>query len=509
MIWTITLTYICTSVLNNQYDDHEFHIKRLKKDTDCTSVLHDHNYTSMLYSDFSPKKQLEEIVVGKDHDKSIIKKDTINELNYMNLFHDDEGIDDYQSVLKLSGMDDYFVDNCSLFEYDMADLFSEENAVESDNSTLNELQVNNNVLSFDESVACKEDKYDDLLTNNTNFSISNDQEKNLADFDQNIKTNATCVVANKDDLSFKEKEEIFAAIYEDILQYIMNRISKTYHKMYIVRLEGINYALKTLDKYELDFNEYKQMYFFSDIIYMNEFNHLSLDKNNMFDQSTRHDFFYNLESNISKTQKSRRRAFFISAGDKKQLYFMYEFVKLYKYINDIPEILALGCLLRTDLFSESVHFLHLINLFIENKGIKDKSFIMCLIDKAISTSPKYNTNILTTPILHLKSKKACHDVGFFLWELDSKIKRDILSFDCLEMDMNKIYSCNYVVNDHLDLVFLFYIYQHSIFMKYHNKSLEDVKIYKKCFDKIMSSVQFFGYFFDEYLNVLKEQLKTL
>jgi hypothetical protein len=72
------------------------------------------------------------------------------------------------------------------------------------------------------------------------------------------------------------------------------------------------------------------------------------------------------------------------------LNFYYELMKLFKYTDEIPELLALGGLYTDKLFHDLSFVLHVLNLFIENIGNlkENKTFILCMIYKAYSFSYK-------------------------------------------------------------------------------------------------------------------------
>jgi hypothetical protein len=204
--------------------------------------------------------------------------------------------------------------------------------------------------------------------------------------------------------------------------------------------------------------------------------------------------FYSLYS----TKLREKIAYLLN--DHKNLIFFSEVMELYKYIDDIPEILSLFGLFNEDSFERSTFVLHLIIMFADKiKNIKEnRVFILCMISKAMDIFYFGSFNIFLIPFYEFKCYKGLHDLNFFTWELNSFKRRDLSvrrSSTNLSFPSDKKY---------LKVVFLIYVYQNMVFLKYYDVGIEGIKLYENLIDKIYHSSECFACLFTEYSSMVKK-----
>jgi hypothetical protein len=179
-------------------------------------------------------------------------------------------------------------------------------------------------------------------------------------------------------------------------------------------------------------------------------------------------------------------------------------MRLYRYAVDIPELLTLGGLYFDESSRKVVFTMHLINLFIENVNYvkENRTFIMFLIYKTFNSYYGKVFDMFRIPHYELELCNLKHDFTFFTWELTPKKRQNI----------KKRYNdskFNYSDEKCLKIVLLLFLYQHTIFMKYHNINAENVTLFADFIEKVIQSESCAGCLFDKYLSILQRSIKNM
>jgi hypothetical protein len=186
------------------------------------------------------------------------------------------------------------------------------------------------------------------------------------------------------------------------------------------------------------------------------------------------------------------------------LYF--ELMKLYKYVDEIPKLMSLYGIYTNRVFCATPSILHLINLFLEQIGNSrdDTVFILCLINKAFLYSNRRDIDLF----LVKKYKVVCYrkhlNLHFLFWELNLAKRNDIRK----KLKHGDILIINDVDKKHLKTIFLIYLYQHTYFLSFYNFKKEEFETFSRFFRKVVFSKSCFACQFDEYLEMIKKQLKN-
>jgi hypothetical protein len=157
-------------------------------------------------------------------------------------------------------------------------------------------------------------------------------------------------------------------------------------------------------------------------------------------------------------------------------------------------------------FCATPSILHIINLFLEKIGNirDDKVFILCLINKAFLYSNRRDLDLF----LVKKYKVVCYrkhlNLHFLFWELNLAKRNDIRK----KLKHSDILIINDVDKTHLKTIFLIYLYQHTYFLSFYNFKKEEFKTFSRFFEKVVFSKSCFACQFDEYLEMIKKQLKS-
>jgi hypothetical protein len=102
-------------------------------------------------------------------------------------------------------------------------------------------------------------------------------------------------------------------------------------------------------------------------------------------------------------------------------------MKLYQFIDVIPEILTLGGLNPRKSFYKIIMIMHIINLVAENVGdVKNyRKFIVFLISKAFICYYGGTFDIFRILGYKFRCANGLHDLTFFLWELNCSKRQHI------------------------------------------------------------------------------------
>jgi hypothetical protein len=185
--------------------------------------------------------------------------------------------------------------------------------------------------------------------------------------------------------------------------------------------------------------------------------------------------------------------------DQKVLFYYTELMKLYKFVVDVPEILTLGGLFSKQSFRNTVFIMRLMNLFAESvKNMEDnKVFILFMISRIFKCYYRHTFDVFRIPIYKLECDNGNHNLNFFLWELNVNKKHDI------KRRKNKTSQYEYNDRKYFSTIFYIYLYQHSIYIKYYNKSSKEIELFQDFVDEVIQSEECVGCLFNQYLGKLR------
>jgi hypothetical protein len=295
------------------------------------------------------------------------------------------------------------------------------------------------------------------------------------------------------------KNICFKSYIED---YISKNISNTYNCNQIRKTALIEEACFILKRYYFDkttivfmFDIQEEKLLLGELLNLV----LTLGEKAEFNPETFKIFLNEFESKIFDRfyLKELNWKFDLLSDQHKKLFFYVEFSKLYKYVEDVPELLTLGGLFLDKSCRKIIFIMHIINLLAENDfSMKDnKTFILCLISKAFCLFNGYLFDIFLIPEYEVKCGKGSHNLYFFLWELNNNKRQNI--------KRRKGYRSKYRYKDrnYLMIVFLLYLYQHNIFLEYYNVDAENVKKFSIFISRVKQSQDCIGCLFNRYLSI--------
>lgn len=233
------------------------------------------------------------------------------------------------------------------------------------------------------------------------------------------------------------------------------------------------------------------------------------DKEVIFDQDTCLKFTNVFDTQIfnSDTALKTRFELLSLSNEQKNLFFNFEFMNLYKYAVELPQILTLGGSYIKIITGDLIFILHVINVFIENfKELrKNEVFITCLLAKAFSSSFRKNLDLFVISKHDLFCNEYHRDLYFFSWELDVAKRKAI------KQRSNNNCSSHSKYNDeiHIKIILLIFLYQHMLFMIYHDIDDEHIKLFMDFFNKVKNNNECTACQFDDFLKLLRYQINTL
>jgi hypothetical protein len=286
-----------------------------------------------------------------------------------------------------------------------------------------------------------------------------------------------------------------------IEKYISENISFSYNSSHLRRLKIIEDVHDIFNDYKLDHKTYISIFEPSyDRKFIIQLRNMmcKIDKNVEFNHEMCERFSAEFDSKIFNNIDFIKLRWELDKllNCQKKFFFYAELMKLYKYVFFIPELLTLGGLCSNKYSYKILIVMHVINLFCENVGNykEDRIFVLFFIYKAFKFyygKNLFNIFLITDYIIECHKNR--HDLTFFLWEFNCFKRRD--------MKYRKYVMSKYKKNDrkYLMVVFLLYLYQHTLFMKYYNIDVKGVKSFQKFIDKVIQSNDCVGCLFNEYL----------
>jgi hypothetical protein len=190
------------------------------------------------------------------------------------------------------------------------------------------------------------------------------------------------------------------------------------------------------------------------------------------------------------------------------LIFYHEFLRLYRYAPQFPEILTLGGISIEQLVSAQPFWLHLINVFIEkiDNLEENKDFITCLIYIAQAFSSKSKKKLFIVPNCKLICEKNHEDLYYFMWELTSEIQNKIQQKIREEYFNDPLYTHTI----YLKTVVMLFLYQHFIFLKFHDLlTAESIELFDAFYIKLKYTDECVGCIYDEIMVLIRNQVVNL
>jgi hypothetical protein len=295
-----------------------------------------------------------------------------------------------------------------------------------------------------------------------------------------------------------------------IIRFIKQSLAEISLKFYSKRLDTMDKLFDVLKRTGIRNRENIRLQFSGDHLVIEALNrlHKNFKNNKIFDRKTYNFFSRAFDVELSqKINLSSCKDKLIPLRDFKLLNFYYELMKLLRYTDEIPELLALGGLYTSKLYHDLSFVLHVFNLFIENIGNlkENKTFILCMIYKAYSISNKKTLDFFLLRQYHLICHKEHFNGFFFLWEIHTVKRNDMKK----RLNRWKSLKCNNLDNYHLKTILLIYLYQHINFLIYYDFSNEVIETFIAFVESALNSYECFACHFDKFLIILKDQLKSL
>jgi hypothetical protein len=343
-----------------------------------------------------------------------------------------------------------------------------------------------------------------------NFDIKED-EKN--EFNSITNVNAKILPSSEHNEKFCKFEtnlndiinpkNLFSTIKAYIERFICENISYSLNSTYLTRLNMINEGLNFFDSCKSDSNNnFFKLDFSDDSVLVKKLIDVirSFDENVEFTLETYEKFSYEFDSKIFNkfyTFKCWLEVEKLSIHQKK-LFFYSELMKNYKIAVEIPEILVLGGICAAENFSNLPFIMHSINLFAEKIGnIKNnRLFILCMIYKAFKCFKTNLFDIFLIPYYGFLCDKKQHDLTFFTLEMNTRKRQSITR------RKTRVFEYNNNDEKSLKTIFLIYLYQYSLFIKYYNINSKNLVKFKSFIDKVIKSDECLGCLFDEYLIIV-------
>jgi hypothetical protein len=232
---------------------------------------------------------------------------------------------------------------------------------------------------------------------------------------------------------------------------------------------------------------------------------MMFDKNTNFDRESYDKFLFEFNFKIFYTSYTVHVCDELQnlSNDEKLIVFYSEFIKLYRHIDDIPELLSLSSLIEEKSIHQIIFIMHLINLFIENiQNIEDYNvFILLMVAKAFDCFYGLNFDIFLIPNYELICDKYHHNLTFFLWGYE-RFRYNVT---------RRINRSEGTVNDlkFLKIIVLTFLYQHLIFIKHYSDNFEEIKLFNVYIGKVMKSSECIACLFIEFFTMLNLQKTVL
>lgn len=285
-----------------------------------------------------------------------------------------------------------------------------------------------------------------------------------------------------------------------IEKYISDNIPLTYSDNFLRRIKIIEEACQIIDNYKIDEKTYAYVFepiHDKELICKLKKLTSKYNKNSEFNKKNFEFFFVEFDKKIFKSINSKEILVNLAVlpDDHRKPFFYLELIKFYKHVSQLPDLLAFGGLFTNKSYRKTVVIMHIINLFIDNIGsIKENSFfILCM----ICTSFKYiygsQYDFFRSPHYECECPVGRHDLRNFLWEFNSKKRR--------RMSFRKISRPNLNATDKkfLKSVLMLYLYQHIIYMKVQNVSLETASLFTIFIERVVNLKECIPCLFNEYL----------
>lgn len=289
--------------------------------------------------------------------------------------------------------------------------------------------------------------------------------------------------------------------------YIIYNMHESYRKPHIKRLDLIEESFLLFDNHKIDKDELKLK---NDVLKKKELmlkfeTFISQFKEGLqFDSEFCKTFFLKYDSDIFYSIHSfelRKRLNCLSYIQKR-LFFYFELMSLYKYVYDIPEILTLGCLFSEHSFYKICNVMQMINLYVHkiDDAKTRRNFVLCMIYVAFEYYYGRLFNIFLIPNYRFLCDKEFHDLNFFIWEFSCYRRRDMklrrhLTEQSIEYDKK-----------YFKLVFLIFLYQHTIFIKFFKVKGEALILFLKFVNKVIISEKCVACLFKEYLEITQSNI---
>jgi hypothetical protein len=327
--------------------------------------------------------------------------------------------------------------------------------------------------------------------------------------DETLRSKFDCTIEkNCDDSSDNYFKRCKSEIKSLIVEFIKSNLTKQHIDFYIKRLEMIERAYDVLDNFDQnDQSNVSSSQHELELLSLLKNVHVNFKHQKKFDKKTFEIFSRAYDSEFSLKMSLLR----IILEDeqpvnysKYSLYF--ELMKLYKYVDEIPQLMSLCGIYTNRVFCATPSILHLINLFLEQIGNirDDKVFVLCLLNKAFLYSNRRDLDLF----LVKKYKVVCHrkhlNLHFLFWELNLAKRNDIRK----KLKHSDTLIINDVDKNHLKTIFLIYLYQHTYFLRFYNFKKEEFETFRRFFEKVVFSKSCFACQFEEYLEMIKKQLKS-
>jgi hypothetical protein len=337
-----------------------------------------------------------------------------------------------------------------------------------------------------------------------------ERQKNKSE-DENQKTK----IDGFKETNLKTRHDIVTTKYKckvksNIIQFLVKTISEYYLDFYIKRLTVLEESFTSLKIFDSKHHGENNVLYLQDCELVKVLNQLHYNFGNKkeFNQETYQAF--NIE--FSLLQLEDKMLFYeVPTVNLSQNYernsFYFEFMKLYKYIYEMPELLMLADIYKDDLFCGIPNIIHLIDLFKGKIGsLKDnKVLILCLINKAYSYSPKCKKAFFCLTKYNIICSKEHTNFDFLLWEIHP-VKRSNMR---KRLKWRDIIICNKKDDDHFKAVLVIYLYHHFEFLIFYDFKDEEINNFCAFIDKVLFSNDCFACLFDEYLEILRRQIISL
>jgi hypothetical protein len=352
-----------------------------------------------------------------------------------------------------------------------------------------------------------EPSYDDLIEygnflDSVSLSMSPEQINH-----EIIKNNETL---KNDKMSDGEVEVFIKIFYEKTYFYIKSFLAKSFSKIYFTRLNRIVQTIRIVCKYQ--HIEIDNSFFFG---VLEDYTEII---NSLHSKYNKHLILCNeiyerfsddidLAINVFLVLKFLECVELRKHIKERSYLLIIEFMEMYRYITVIPEILSLGYVLTENPSDKVIIIFQLINLFLsknKDKIQENKTFIVFLIMKAFSGTSRNKIDFIGALKIQGIIQTQHQNLHFFSWEFGHS-QRDNLK--------NKSYfkrKSNHNLNGkdllHYNIILRMCIFQHLIFLKFHNKKYIHFEEVKNFYDKIMeSSNECYGCQFMEFLKLIQSQ----